>query len=150
MIECDADLERFMEKIDFPSVFSDCWYWNRSPNSYGYGQFWLKNLGRSVAAHRVAYVLAYGDVPPGTEIDHLCRVRHCVNPLHLEAVTQAENNRRSNSMSAVNARKTHCKNGHPFDSGHMKIIKNGRCCWTCKLTWQRKSRAELKRKSIVK
>lgn len=67
-----------------------------------------------VLAHRYAYELLVGPIPEGLHIDHLCRVRLCVNPAHLEAVTCHENNRRSTSPTAVNAKKTHCPRGHEY------------------------------------
>lgn len=75
----------------------------------GYGSFWWR--GKSHAAHRVAYQLQVGDIPDGMEIDHLCRTRHCVNPLHMEAVTHLENCRRAVS---ANRKKTHCPRGHEY------------------------------------
>jgi hypothetical protein len=68
----------------------------------GYGSFMV--AGRRILTHRFAYELVFGPVPPGYELDHLCRVRSCCNPLHLEAVRHAENMRR--------ARLTRCRAGH--------------------------------------
>lgn len=88
---------------------SGCWLWRRFLNEDGYGH--IRVNGKTVGVHRFSYELAIGAIPPATEIDHLCRVRHCVNPEHLEAVTHRENVRRSPSGAA----KTHCVNGHLFD-----------------------------------
>jgi hypothetical protein len=76
-----------------------CWLWNRPPNNAGYGT--IKVDSRTVMAHRFAWELASGPVPDGMELDHLCRVRACVRPSHLEPVTHAENGRR-----AATARRT--------------------------------------------
>jgi hypothetical protein len=72
-----------------------CWLWMRSLSPDGYG--WASLAGRTSQAHRLVYVLINGDPPSGLTLDHLCRVRHCVNPDHLEPVTNAENLRRGNT-----------------------------------------------------
>lgn len=85
----------------------------------GYGCTSVDN--RTVSTHRLAYELVKGPIPPGLEIDHLCRNRRCMNPDHLEAVTTSVNNRRGLSPSLLSQRqrqhyqsRTHCKWGHPF------------------------------------
>jgi hypothetical protein len=85
-----------------------------------------------VGAHRWSYEALVGPIPPGLEIDHLCRVRNCVNPSHLEPVTKAVNILRGESMSARHARQTHCKSGHPFDAENTRMTTDGqRRCRTC-------------------
>ena len=78
-------------------------------------------------AHRVMYTHMVGPIPEGLTIDHLCKVHNCVNPKHLEAVTQRENVLRSNNMAAINARKTLCMRGHELTT----IAPNKRRCDTC-------------------
>lgn len=81
--------------------------------SGGYGQ--IRAQGQLYWAHRVAYELANGQIPEGMQIDHTCRVRGCVAPLHLEAVTQAENMRRARQKEGSPSLTTHCGRGHPYD-----------------------------------
>lgn len=89
--------ERFLAKVEISST-SGCWIWTGSLDNHGYGRLalGLKSEGqRPVAAHRLAHEWWVAPIPDGYEVDHLCRVRHCVNPEHLEAVTHAENVRRA-------------------------------------------------------
>lgn len=89
--------KRFSAKVDKDSSPDGCWLWTGWVNQNGYGQFSI-NGGEKWAAHRYAYTKAHGEIPEGLTIDHVyargCRNRHCVNPDHLEAVTQSENNAR--------------------------------------------------------
>ena len=71
-----------------------CWVWTGAVSTGGYGRIGIDG-NRLAQAHRVAYQLYVGPIPEGLHVDHLCRNRLCVNSDHLEAVTQAENNRRS-------------------------------------------------------
>jgi hypothetical protein len=95
----------------------------------GYGGINYKN--RCVAAHRVSYRLAHGEIPEGLQIDHLCRVRACVAPLHLEAVTSQVNNLRSTCYEKKRAR-SHCKRGHERNDKNVYVTKQGhRLCRPC-------------------
>ena len=110
--------ERFWPKVNFDSG-GDCWIWTASINPKGYGQFRVgtKPDGRAVVihAHRFAYMDTVGSIPEGMELDHLCRVRACVNPMHLEPVTTRENQRRSPiSFVTIKGSRTHCANGHEW------------------------------------
>lgn len=109
-----------------------CWEWT-GPLWMGYGRTSVKHRTRK--AHRVAYEIWKGPIPEGMTIDHLCRVTHCVNPDHLEAVTLAENIHRGNGIATTNAAKTHCLRGHPLSGSNLRITKRGgslcRVCRTC-------------------
>lgn len=96
----------------------------------GYGRFWLD--GRCLLAHRVAWEIANGPVPSGLQLDHLCRNRACVEATHLEPVTVAENVLRGVGITAVNAAKTECKNGHQLTGRNLYVRRDGnRNCVPC-------------------
>jgi len=119
---------RFWEKVEKTPT---CWLWTGAVNGNGYGNF--NESGRYVGAHRVAYELVIGPIPADLTLDHLCRVRLCVNPSHLEPVTNGDNVRRGMSVPALNARKTHCKRGHPFDARNTYRRPDGsRQCRACR------------------
>lgn len=82
-------LDRFMEKVS-PEPNSGCWLWLGSEWGKGYGSFVIER-GKGCQAHRAAYELFVGPIPEGLQLDHKCRVHICVNPDHLEPVTQREN-----------------------------------------------------------
>jgi hypothetical protein len=107
-----------------------CWYWTGARDWKGYGvTHWF---GQQLMAHRVVYEFLVGPIPEGLHVDHLCSVPRCVNPDHLEPVTAQENNRRSMSRSAVNARKTACHRGHDFTPENTYVNPRGqRQCRAC-------------------
>lgn len=120
---------RFWTKVD---KTGDCWLWTGALSKDGYGQYRVK--GRTRSAHTLAYRATVGPVPDGLMLDHLCRVPRCVNPVHLEPVTNRINVLRGVSVIAVNARKTVCVNGHPFDTENTYHYPDGRRgCKTCNL-----------------
>jgi hypothetical protein len=116
----------------FKPELGPCWLWTGFIGKKGYGRFGITNR-LPVQAHRWAYESVYGTIDANLDIDHLCRVRHCVNPNHLEAVTRRENVvNRGFGITAANALKTHCKNGHPFVDGNVFKKANGeRRCKIC-------------------
>lgn len=149
MLEHHQDLpERLRESS--VEMAGGCRVWVGSGNGIGYGT--LSVDGRTVYAHREAYAVAFGPIPDGMVVDHLCRNRACINPHHMELVTNAENIRRGVSPSAINRRKTHCKRGHRFDAENTYRDPNGgRYCKECKRMHNRNWRARRSaRKSPIK
>jgi hypothetical protein len=139
---------RFMtlqEKFDDLYVVSpdSCWIWAGTTGDDNYGRMSVN--GKSVPAHRVSYELHVGPIPEGLEIDHLCRVRNCVNWRHLEPVTRLENQHRS---PLTMKGKTHCKKGHPFSGYNLMFSTNGqRMCRVCRRAVMRQRKL---RRGIVK
>jgi hypothetical protein len=124
---------RFRQKI----VVSEqgCWLWEagKKPGGYGVYTTGTRQTKKTWNAHIYAFEFFYGPVPDGLELDHLCRIRHCVNPEHLEAVTRKINLRRGNGFTGQKARQTACINGHPFTDANTYIRTNGtRCCRRCR------------------
>lgn len=112
--------ERFWEKVDRTDT---CWLWKGGRRNHGYGGFTISQ--HKYQAHRVAYELLVGPIPDGLTLDHLCRVRLCVNPDHLEPVTNKENVRRG-------LWKILCKRGHPLSEARHSINKNGNVVRVCR------------------
>lgn len=106
----------------------NCWEWAGPKSMYGYARFGGKPM---LAAHRYAYEQVKGPIPEGLQIDHLCRNHGCVNPDHLEAVTNQVNSLRGVGPSAQNARKTHCKRGHEFSPANTHRYRGQRLCRLC-------------------
>lgn len=110
-----------------------CWEFTASKSVGGYGYFFY--ITRQKYVHRIAYEWLIGELPPfrsGVEVDHLCKNRPCWNPCHLEAVTRLENIHRSDWPAGVNARKTHCNNGHEYTEATLMTDKYGsRRCRIC-------------------
>lgn len=128
-----TEAERFWAKVD---KSTDCWLWRgartKRAEGMGYGQF-RRQGGAQWTAHRVAWDLVGREIPDGLVLDHLCRVRLCVNPDHLEAVTPYENFCRGEAVSARSLRQTHCKRGHPLSGNNVRVESSGRRrCLTCK------------------
>lgn len=109
----------------------DCWLWTGRLRYDGYAQYtWVdsEKICHTTGGHRAAWSLIHGDIPAGMQLDHLCRVRHCVNPAHLEIVTPRVNTLRSEAISAKNVIKECCSRGHPFDK---RTVTGHRYCGEC-------------------
>ncbi|MET8694708.1 HNH endonuclease [Streptomyces bauhiniae] len=124
--------ERIFEKIREDEA--GCWIWTGTRVGTGYGQ--IDIAGRKRPAHRVVYEFLVCEIPEGLDLDHLCRVRHCVNPWHLDPVTRQVNIIRGDKPK-INASKTHCPHGHTYDEANTIVYKGSRFCRTCKKARQK-------------
>jgi hypothetical protein len=115
-------MEAFWARVDATGI---CWEWTGALTPKGYarsnfgGKHWL--------IHRLVWTLLVGDIPEGMTLDHLCRNRRCCNPDHLEPVPHKVNALRGYAPNAINARKTHCKRGHPLDESSIDSDGHRRC-----------------------
>ena len=110
---------------------SPCWIYRKKPTGRGYAQMKMPD-GSQPCAHRAFYEYHVGVIPPGLTLDHLCRIRNCVNPAHLEPVSRGENVLRGDTAPAANAAKTHCPKGHPYDEQNTRHTpQGGRVCRAC-------------------
>ena len=111
-----------------------CWRWPGWNNGLGYGKIQVGGRkGRGLYVHRIAYELFVGPIPEGLQVDHLCRVRECANPAHLEAVTQAENMRRGRH-GVLYEIPAECKHGHPLNEANLSLgNKPNGSRWFCRI-----------------
>lgn len=124
---------KILARINFTET---CWLWTGSIRPNGYGK--LTTPDATLSAHRAVYEMVRGPIPPGLDLDHLCRVRHCVNPAHLEPVTRRENLLRGATIPAAHASREQCRKGHPLDG--FKRTEGARYCKTCHRERQRARR----------
>lgn len=141
-------LIRFFSKIKIsPNITfngTPCWLWTRELDEKGYARFRYATKQWHGRAHNVSYKMFIGPIPDGLEIDHLCRRRHCVNPVHLEAVTYWTNQLRGVGTLVARTLQTHCKYGHEFTPENTYPMPHGgRQCRICRkiqnAEWHRKN-----------
>lgn len=111
---------RFMSKVE--KTESGCWLWLGAKMNNGYGQLVVGSV--HWAAHRYSYTELIGEIPPGLDLDHLCRNRACTNPAHLEPVTRSENLFRGNT--GKHKRPDICPAGHPYSGDNLYMHPSGR------------------------
>lgn len=123
-----------------------CWLWARGLSSHGYAKISIGGVKYYV--HRLMWEYANNEqIPESLVIDHLCMIKRCINPAHLEVVTNRENILRApDSMAKINALKTHCKQGHVFDkeNTYQTVIQRH-----CKKCWQVQARRRYQRKKLA-
>ena len=144
--------ESFWQRANKKSEF-ECWLWSGGKNDDGYGVL----RGRTM--HRYSYELHKGPIPAGLEIDHLCSVRNCVNPAHLEAVSHQENIRRSwdrgncesrrNRLGKWQLSKTHCSNGHEYSRENV-VLDSTSGARRCRICEKAKSARYMAKKRAIK
>lgn len=135
-------------------VDSGCLLWNKDKGN-GYGDLRFKYVLREV--HVWSYLAWNGTIPANHHIDHTCNTGLCVEPSHLEAVTQSENNRRMNARGRNGmSKKTHCPRGHAYTKENTQLVRNGsgtlsRRCRTCRRVSSPKSprRGEKNGKAVI-
>lgn len=138
--------ERVVAKIDWVDP-SACWRWTSNKLWNGYGTIYVSGQGPKLA-HRVIYEMVIGPIPEGMTLDHLCRVRDCVRPDHLEPVPMRENIRRGTNPCARNMAKTHCIHGHALSGINVfpsDVGKRYRRCRQCHNDRRRRARNPMPR-----
>jgi hypothetical protein len=123
----DLEASAFWKRVERRGL-GECWPW-MGALALGYGRLCIG--GKQRWAHRLAYELLVGPIPEDKQIDHLCRNRRCVNPGHMEVVTQRENLLRGMGPSAMAARQTHCIHGHPLFGENARVVNGRRRCRAC-------------------
>ena len=136
---CDGTVQERLAHWSIPEPNSGCLLWVGAENSNGYGVITVNGTNRYV--HRLSYEFAKGSIPNGLQLDHLCRVRCCLNPNHLEPVSCRENLLRGDTLPAREAAQTHCLNGHPLSGDNLYREPNGRrYCKICRRLRDKKRR----------
>jgi len=115
--------QRFMENVSVS--INGCWLWSGTIDSYGYGVF-VTEKKNTFKAHRLSFALKRGYCSSELTIDHLCKNKKCVNPDHMELITNSENVTRGNGPFMINKRKTHCINGHPLSGDNLVTFESER------------------------
>lgn len=127
----ERDIARFWSLV-VRGEPGQCWNFRNTPGSSGYGNVNIR--GEQIGAHKLAYTIANGPVPPDYDVHHTCPVANklCCNPAHLRAIPKGVHARQPGHVAQINASKTHCPEGHPYDEENTYKTPNGkRQCRTC-------------------
>lgn len=141
-------IKRFWGKV---YKTKSCWEFGAQAGSKKYGAFYYGPMKKTFYAHRLSYELTYGTIPPKKVIHHKCENPPCCNPKHLELTTRGQNVLYGSGPTALNARKTHCKNGHILQGKNLWISNNGRHCLACmknRNTKRRRDQGEKPHKTV--
>lgn len=123
--------EKIRQTVEYDTN-GGCWLWRGWVSPEGYGKGYDPKIKRNKPAHRLSYESFVGPIPDGLVIDHLCRVRSCVNPAHLRVATNTENVMCGVGITAKNAVKTHCPKGHAYEGDNLLVFKGWRQCRICR------------------
>ncbi len=135
------DWDRIQRKVNIKKL-GECWEWTAGLNGEGY--VILLRDGRHQRGHRFFYETLVGAIPEKLDLDHLCRVRHCINPRHTEPVTRRTNILRGDGVAAKRAKITHCPNGHEYTPENtLRKKNNSRICRECNRIYCSRRRAKL-------
>lgn len=147
----ENEFNRFFTKVDkegpiVKSELGKCWIWTASIRKEdGYGNFYLR--GKRVYSHKLSYVIASGSFSEDLKLDHLCRNTSCVNPSHLEPVTDKINIFRGTGVAVTHSKKTHCPRKHllePPNLGKAAKKTGRRACLACARTHSKYHKAKSK------
>src|SRR5574340_41298 len=142
-------------KTRYEVANNGCWIWLGARFSNGYGNTKIPGTRKFTGAHRFSFALHNGPIPDGLVLDHLCGNKACVNPRHLESVSQKENLTRAGSINRLIAMANekheakHCSRGHLMDGENLYVYPNGkhRTCRTCMAMLRRNYQQKLKRRA---
>lgn len=137
-----CSIEHWIEERTSPEPNLGCWLWLGGVSKEGYARGRLDGKGGFI--HRLTYERLVGPIAPGLQLDHLCRVRCCINPRHLEPVTARINTLRGLTLPAANVLKTACPAGHPYDADNTWWRGRQRNCRACSAARARRRLAEIR------
>ena len=145
LVLSDRNLASIMRKISLGPAAASCWGWRGQIDRHGYARSHLRNADGGVdtmaLVHRITYQVLVGPIPGGLTLDHLCRIRYCVNPRHLDPCSMGENSARSPFVaSSINRTKTECPRGHSYDAVRSSKGGTQRSCRTCERDATRRCR----------
>lgn len=136
-----SPIDRIMARVVLTPgpLASPCWITGMKPTQYGYVKIAVPGRKTPAFVHRVTYEHFIGPIPDGLVIDHLCRVKACCNPAHLEPVTSRENSLRGMGRNIIAWRTNTCRRGHSLLDAY--VGKKGRRCRVCRNAQDRLSRS---------